>query len=164
MQIPSVVCLVIPYFSTIAHKPHQVRENANAQKCAFWFSLHLSENFLILWGIRLSQWPRGRRRRSAAAPLLRVWVRIPPGAWMSVYYECCVLSRRGLCDELITRPEESWRLWCVVVCDLETSLMRRQWPTGDFAPNKKRRNSARYDHTLNAHILSCDVPVILVIF
>ena len=34
--------------------------------------------------------------------------------------ECCVLSGRGLCDELITRPEESYRLWCVVVCDLET--------------------------------------------
>ena len=35
--------------------------------------------------------------------------------------ECFVLSGRGLCDELITRPEESYRLWCVVVCDLETS-------------------------------------------
>jgi hypothetical protein len=33
--------------------------------------------------------------------------------------ECCVLSGRGLCDELITRPEESYRLWCVFVCDLE---------------------------------------------
>jgi len=32
-----------------------------------------------------------------------------------------VLSGRGLCDELITRPEESYRLWCVVMCDLETS-------------------------------------------
>jgi hypothetical protein len=32
-----------------------------------------------------------------------------------------VLSGRGLCDELITRPEESYRLWCVVVRDLETS-------------------------------------------
>ena len=32
-----------------------------------------------------------------------------------------MLSGRGLCDELITRPEESFRLWCVVVCDLETS-------------------------------------------
>ena len=35
---------------------------------------------------------------------------------MSVCYECCVLSCRGLCDELNTRPEESYRLWCVVVC------------------------------------------------
>jgi len=34
-----------------------------------------------------------------------------------------VLSGRGLCDELITRPEESYQLWCVVVCDLETPRM-----------------------------------------
>jgi len=33
---------------------------------------------------------------------------------------CCVLS--GLCDELITRPEESYRLWCVVVCNLENLI------------------------------------------
>ena len=31
-----------------------------------------------------------------------------------------MLSGRGLCDELISRPEESYRL-CCVVCDLETS-------------------------------------------
>jgi len=34
-----------------------------------------------------------------------------------------VLSGRGLCDELITHPEESYRMCCVVVCDLETSRM-----------------------------------------
>ena len=56
-----------------------------------------------------------------AAHLLRSWVRIPPGAWIFVCCECRVLSGRGLCDELITRPEESYGLWCVVVCDLETS-------------------------------------------
>ena len=56
-----------------------------------------------------------------AARLLRSWVRIPPGAWIFVCCECRALSGRGLCDELITRPEESYRLWCVVVCDLETS-------------------------------------------
>ena len=28
-----------------------------------------------------------------------------------------MLTGRGLSDELITRPEESYRLWCVVVCD-----------------------------------------------
>jgi hypothetical protein len=43
--------------------------------------------------------------------------------------ECCVLSGRGLCDKLITRPEESYRVRCVAVCDLETSWMRRHWPT-----------------------------------
>jgi hypothetical protein len=45
---------------------------------------------------------------------------------MSVCCESCVLSGRGLCDELITHPEESYRLWCIVVCDLETSKMRRK--------------------------------------
>jgi hypothetical protein len=47
---------------------------------------------------------------------------------MFVCCECCVLLGRGLCDELTTCPEESYRLRCVVVCDLETSRMRRPWP------------------------------------
>jgi hypothetical protein len=75
-----------------------------------------------------SQFTRGLRRRSAAACLLRSSVRIPRGPWKFVCCVCCVLSGRGLCDELITRPEESYRMWRVVVCDLETSWMRRPWP------------------------------------
>jgi hypothetical protein len=59
--------------------------------------------------------------RLQAVHLLRSLVRIPPGAWIFVCCVCRVLSGRGLCDELITRPEESYRLCCVVVCDLETS-------------------------------------------
>jgi len=35
-----------------------------------------------------------------------------------------LLSGRGLCDKLITRPQESYRLWCVAVCDIESSSMR----------------------------------------
>ena len=44
---------------------------------------------------------------------------------LSIFFccECRVLSGRGLCDKLITRPEESYRLCCVVVCALETSRM-----------------------------------------
>jgi len=50
-----------------------------------------------------------------------------------------VLSGIGLSDELITRSEESYRLWCVVVCDLETSRMRRSWPSlGRSATGKKK--------------------------
>ena len=45
----------------------------------------------------------------------------PTGAWIFVCCECRVLSGRGLCDELITRPEEPYGLCCIVVCDLETS-------------------------------------------
>ena len=41
---------------------------------------------------------------------------------MPVFCECCVLSGRGLCYELITRLEESYLLLCVVVCDLENLM------------------------------------------
>jgi len=39
-----------------------------------------------------------------------------------------VLSGRGLCDGLIIRSEESYRMWRVVVCDQETSNTRRLKP------------------------------------
>jgi hypothetical protein len=65
--------------------------------------------------LTINQWPCGLRRGSAAARLLGLRVRIPQGAWMSVCCECCVMLGRGLCDDLITRPEESHRVWCVWV-------------------------------------------------
>ena len=42
-----------------------------------------------------------------------------PAEGTDVCFKCCVLSGRGLCDGPITRPEESYRLWCVTGCDLE---------------------------------------------
>jgi len=86
-----------------------------------------------------SQWPLGLRHKSAVARLLRSWVWIPPGAWMFVCCECCVLSGRGLCDELITCPEEFYRLWCVIVCDLETSRMSRPWPALCHSATAKKK-------------------------
>jgi len=77
---------------------------------------------------RRSQWPRDLRRRSSTASLLRLWIRIPPEAWMFFCCECCVLLGRGLCDGLITPPEESYGMWRVVVCDQETSKTRRLKP------------------------------------
>jgi len=60
------------------------------------------------------------------------------GAWMFVCCECCVLSGRGFCDQLITHPEEPYRLLCVVECDLDTTRMRRPWPAlGRSATAKK---------------------------
>jgi hypothetical protein len=90
-----------------------------------------------------SQKSRVLRRRYIAAHLQRLWVRIPPGAWMFVCCECCVLSDSGFCAELITRPEESYQLWCVVVCDLETSWMRRHWPTGGLLCQKQTNKQTR---------------------
>jgi hypothetical protein len=99
-----------------------------------------------------SQLSRGLRHNSAAAHLLRLWVRIRPGAWTFVCCECCVLSGRVLCNELITLPEESYRLFCIVVCKLETSWMRRPWLTGGaVAPktNKQTVNEVtKYKHRI----------------
>jgi hypothetical protein len=87
---------------------------------------------------RLFRYAANSLRRSVAARLLGLWIRIPPGVWMFVCFGCCVFSGRSLCDELITRTEESYRLWSVVVCDLETSWMTRPWPTeGCYAKRKK---------------------------
>jgi hypothetical protein len=47
---------------------------------------------------------------SAATCLLWLRVRIPPGTWMSVSFECRVFPGRGLCVMFITRPEESYRM------------------------------------------------------
>jgi hypothetical protein len=62
---------------------------------------------------------------------------------MFVCCECCVLSGIGLYDELITRPEASYRLWCVVVYDIETSIMRRPWPALGCSATEKKRDRGR---------------------
>jgi len=64
-----------------------------------------------------------------AGRLLGLWVRIPPVAWMSVCCECCVLSGRGLCFGPMTRPEESYRVWCVWVwsCSLDNEEALAHW-------------------------------------
>jgi hypothetical protein len=63
-----------------------------------------------------------------AARLLGLRVRIPPGAWMSVPCECCVLSGRGLCVGLVGHPESPTDCG-VSECDREASIMRRPWPS-----------------------------------
>jgi hypothetical protein len=54
------------------------------------------------------------------------------------------LSGRGLCDGLITRPEESYRLCCVIVFDLETSKTEenetRKWGVKASKRRRRRRN------------------------
>jgi len=52
-----------------------------------------------------SQWPRGRRRGFAVVCMMGLWVRIPPGEWISVFCECCMLSSICLCVGLITCTE-----------------------------------------------------------
>jgi hypothetical protein len=88
-------------------------QNVYKLKCQLiGFTFHFRFSLLFQ-----SQWPRVRRRRSAAERLLGSWVRIPPGAWIFVSCERLCWSGRGLCDGPIPRPEESYRPWCVSECD-----------------------------------------------
>jgi hypothetical protein len=54
-----------------------------------------------------------------------------------------VLSGRGLCDELITCPEESYRLWFVVVCDLE-NLKNEEAMTRVGSQCRRKKNVGKY--------------------
>jgi len=58
---------------------------------------------------------------------------------MFVCCECCLLSGRVLCDELITRPEESYRLWCVVVYGLE-NLKNEEAKTRVVSQRHRKKN------------------------
>jgi hypothetical protein len=68
--------------------------------------------------------------RSAACRLLRLWVRITLGTWMSLCCECCVLSGKGLWDELITLPEELRQKKERQTTDWRQSLVCRQRNVG----------------------------------
>jgi len=74
-----------------------------------------------------SRWLRCLTRGSAAARLLGLWVRILPGACLSLSCECCVLSKvTSTGQSLVQRiPTE----YSVSECDLETSTMRKRGPT-----------------------------------
>jgi hypothetical protein len=44
---------------------------------------------------------------------------------------------------LVTRPEESYRLWCVVVCDVESSTKSRPWFSRCCCAMVKRNNNQK---------------------
>ena len=67
----------------------------------------------VICSVWRSQRPRALRFGSEAARLPELRVRNLPGVRMPVSCECCVLSVRGLCVGLITRPEEGYRVWCI---------------------------------------------------
>jgi len=62
-----------------------------------------------------------------------------------VFFVCRV--RIGLCDELIIRSGESYRL-CVSLCDLETSKIKLLKPDSSWCP-KKKRSIRRIQYALN---------------
>ena len=57
---------------------------------------------------------------------------------------------RGLCDELITRPEEYYGLRCVIFCDMENSKIKKPWPAfGKTAEGNKMLTRGRKNFIKN---------------
>ena len=79
-----------------------------------------------------------------------------------MFVVCCVGS--GLCDELITRSEESYRVCasvCLIVCDLYVSTMRRPRPDLGCCPTaEKLKLHFLYDKPLWRKIRKCDLSFI----
>ena len=100
------------------------------------YSYDASTSFNIsICDVSRSQWPSGLRRGSAADRLRGLRVRIPPRASMS--FVLCVVRYRSLWQG-DSSSRESYRLLRVVVCDPETSRMRRHWPALGCCDREKK--------------------------
>jgi hypothetical protein len=75
-----------------------------------------------------SQWPRGLRRRSTAACLLRSWVRIPPVAWMFVCCVRCQVEVSATSRSLVQRsPTDCGASLCVITKPRERGSHSPRW-------------------------------------
>ena len=63
---------------------------------------------------------------------------------MFVCCDCYVLSGRGLCDELITRPEESYRLWCVASLCVIKKPKKNEEAMARVGPQRHRKKNNIY--------------------
>jgi hypothetical protein len=82
---------------------------------------------------RRLRWPSGLWRVTAAACLVRLWVRVPAVAWMSVVLSvlCCQVEVSSSGWSLV---QESPTDCDVSECDREAWIMRRAYPTRGCAP------------------------------
>ena len=72
-----------------------------------------------------SQWPRGLRCGSTAARFLGLWVRIPPGAWMSVLsVVCCQVEVSATGRSLVQKsPTECDASLCVAAASQKKKML-----------------------------------------
>jgi hypothetical protein len=71
---------------------------------------------------------------------------------MSVSWEFCVLSGTDLCFGLITRPEESYRVWCVWVLSWSLDKEAAQAPRGVVGSSLNIILSSRIPQWFMKHI------------
>jgi len=85
-----------------------------------------------MYDIRRSQWPHGLRRGSAAARLLGLWFRIPPG------HGCLSLVSVVCCQVEVFATGWSLAQRSPTECDREASIVRRPWPNRGRCAMKRR--------------------------
>jgi hypothetical protein len=78
-----------------------------------------------------SQWPSRIKRGSEAARQLRLWVRIPPEAWMFFLWLLCVVWWRPLRQEDRLSKEVPPLVVCLSVI-VKPVTMWRSWPTSGY--------------------------------
>ena len=100
-----------------------------------------------------SQWPRSLRRGSMAVRSLRLWVRIPPGAWMSVVRQMTL--RPADHSSIGVLPTVGTSLW-VTQKPHELGGLSPRWTAGPKEKEQFDKNTLE-DTTLTL-MLSC-LPV-----
>jgi len=112
----------------------QIRELLQNWSHYVWTGIRIQLRFWVwmrclsyLISCSRSHRPRGLRRRSTAARLLRSWVRIPPGAWMFVVSVVCgQLEVSATSWSLIQRSPTDCVVSCVIYKPQKSSWMRRR--------------------------------------
>jgi len=126
LGLRAIPLLTKPESITPVHQQVQLKSHS-FQRAACWVTntatvlediTTLQTNLFLFTGFQYQRpipEPRCLRHGLAAARLLGLWFRTPPGGWNSVPYERCVLLGRGLYIGPITLSEESYRMWCIWV-------------------------------------------------
>ena len=65
-------------------------------------------------------------------------------------------------DRPSTRPEESYRLWCVIGCDLETPMVRQSWPALGCGAREKKNLDKVFRRSLVSDVYTSMFQIILI--
>jgi hypothetical protein len=120
-------------------------------------SPHSTLCMFTLWNLRVVEeflLPSSVAARSKAWVCGRSLVGIL-GPWMSVFWECCGLSGRGLWVGLITRPEGSYWVWCVKLVWFAKPRKGRSWPGIGSKRHKKREEFIIWAYLRHATHVEC---------
>jgi hypothetical protein len=107
-----------PTVACSANGKEEALTNCSLKSLQNLFSLRYEMKFIYTHNVAgRSQWPRGLKRRSAAARLLRLWVRIPPGhgRLSVVNVVCCQVDVSAMSWLLVQRsPTDCGTSLCVI--------------------------------------------------